>query len=61
MKIPYRKLEEYLEVDIESLRPKGSYKKLIKKRTHSIDSLIKEYGKKPSNNENGNTYVSVDN
>jgi len=47
MKIPYRKLEEYLEVDIESLRPKGSYKKLIKKRTHSIDSLIKEYGKIP--------------
>jgi len=47
MKIPYRDLEEYLDVDIDALRPKGSYKKLIQKRTHSIDHLIKEYGNIP--------------
>ena len=48
MKIPYRKFEEYISVDMEELRPKGSYKKLIEKRTHSIDSLILKYGKIPS-------------
>lgn len=47
MKIPYRKFEEYLEVSIDELRPKGSYKKLIQKRTHSIDELIEKYGKIP--------------
>ena len=47
MKIPYRELEEYLDVDIDLLRPKGSYKKLIQKRTHSINDLIIKYGKIP--------------
>lgn len=47
MKIPYRKLEEYIPIEMDELRPKGSYKKLIKKRTHSIDDLIKKYNKIP--------------
>ncbi len=48
MKIKYRKLEEYIAVDLDQLRPKGSYKKLIEKRTHSIDSLVSKYGKIPN-------------
>ena len=47
MKIPYRELEEYIPVAINKLRPKGSYKKLIEKRTHSINDLIIKYGKIP--------------
>ena len=47
MKIPYRKFKEYIPIDMEELRPKGSYKKLIEKRTHSIDDLILKYKKIP--------------
>jgi len=47
MKIPYRKLDEYIPIEMDELRPKGSYKKLIEKRTHSIDNLIKKYNKIP--------------
>lgn len=45
--IPYRTLDEYIPVDIEQLRPRGSYKNLIEKRTHSIDQLVAQYGKIP--------------
>ena len=47
MKIPYRNIEDYRKVDIEQLRPKGSYGELIKKRTYSIDRIIEKYGKIP--------------
>lgn len=47
MKINYRKIGDYIPVDIDSLRPRGSYKNLIEKRTHSTDSLVKEFGKIP--------------
>jgi len=47
MKIPYRKLKEYKPVEINELRPRGSYRKLIEKRTHSINSLIDKFGKIP--------------
>ena len=45
MKIEYRVISEYLEVDVEQLRPKGSYKKLIDKRSYPIDKLISEFEK----------------
>ena len=48
MQIPYRQRSEYLNVDIEKLRPQGSYGDLIAQRTHSIDGLITEYGKIPN-------------
>jgi len=47
MIIDYRELDDYLPVEIDKLRPKDSYKNLINKRTHSIDSLVAEYGKIP--------------
>lgn len=47
MRIPYRTPAEYIPVDIEQLRPKGSYAKLIKKRTHPIDGLVEQFGKIP--------------
>ena len=47
IKIPYRYINEYQKVDINELRPKDSYKNLLKKRTHSIDSLVKKYGSIP--------------
>ena len=47
MKIEYRVISEYLEVDVEQLRPKGSYKKLIDKRSYPIDKLISEFGEIP--------------
>lgn len=47
MLIPYRERREYRAVDIEKLRPKGSYGELIAARTHSIDRLIREYGAVP--------------
>ena len=47
MQIPYRRLSEYQAVDIERLRPSGSYQQLIAKRTHPIDELIREHGKIP--------------
>ena len=48
MKIDYRVISDYLEVDVEQLRPKGSYKKLIDKRSYPIDKLINEFGKIPN-------------
>ena len=47
MDIPYRRLSEYQPVDITRLRPGGSYKQLIEKRTHSIDELIRTHGRIP--------------
>ena len=47
MDIEYRKREDYKAVDIKKLRPKGSYEQLIKKRTHSIDELVRKHGKIP--------------
>jgi 2-polyprenyl-3-methyl-5-hydroxy-6-metoxy-1,4-benzoquinol methylase len=48
MLIPYRRQSEYQPVDLEKLRPKGSYKSLIAKRTHSIDALVAEHGRIPA-------------
>ena len=47
MHVPYRQLSEYIPVDVQKLRPQGSYKKLIEKRTHAIDHLIDRFGKIP--------------
>jgi len=47
MNIPYRQLSEYRPVDIARLRPDGSYKQLIAKRTHPIDDLIRQHGRIP--------------
>lgn len=47
MKIDYRLKSEFLPVDLERLRPKGSYADLFAKRTHSIDQLIEKHGKIP--------------
>ena len=47
MEIPYRRLDEYRHVDIAKLRPEGSYKQLIEKRTHPIDDLVLRFGKIP--------------
>ena len=47
MHIPYRHLSEYQPVDIGKLRPGTSYKSLIEKRTHPIDTLIAQFGKIP--------------
>lgn len=47
MKIPYRRVEEYQKVDVAALRPAGSYKQLIEKRTHPIDELVRQHGKIP--------------
>ncbi len=48
MEIPYRRRSEYQPVDLEKLRPQGSYKSLMQKRTHSIDALVAEHGQIPS-------------
>jgi 2-polyprenyl-3-methyl-5-hydroxy-6-metoxy-1,4-benzoquinol methylase len=48
MDILYRHLDDYAPVDIEKLRPKGSYGALISKRNHVVDALIEEYGKIPA-------------
>jgi len=45
--IPYRRFDEYQPVDIAQLRPGGSYKQLIEKRTHPIDELVRVHGKIP--------------
>lgn len=45
--IPYRRHDEFLPVDIEKLRPQGSYENLIKNRNHVIEKLIREYGAIP--------------
>jgi 2-polyprenyl-3-methyl-5-hydroxy-6-metoxy-1,4-benzoquinol methylase len=47
MNIPYRQLDEYRPVDISKLRPGGSYKQLIEKRTHPIDELVRKHGRIP--------------
>jgi 2-polyprenyl-3-methyl-5-hydroxy-6-metoxy-1,4-benzoquinol methylase len=47
MLIPYRDRRDYRSVDIEKLRPKGSYGDLIAARTHSIDRLVREHGSIP--------------
>ena len=47
MQIPYRNVAEYQPVDIAQLRPGGSYKQLIAKRTHPIDELVRKYGRIP--------------
>jgi 2-polyprenyl-3-methyl-5-hydroxy-6-metoxy-1,4-benzoquinol methylase len=47
MEIPYRRLDEYQKVDVSKLRPAGSYKQLIEKRTHPIDELVRRHGKVP--------------
>lgn len=47
MQIPYRRQTEYQPVDLGKLRPKGSYKSLIQKRTHSIDALVATHGRIP--------------
>jgi 2-polyprenyl-3-methyl-5-hydroxy-6-metoxy-1,4-benzoquinol methylase len=48
MHIPYRRLNEYQPVDISKLRPGGSYKQLIEKRTHPIDELVRVHGRIPA-------------
>jgi 2-polyprenyl-3-methyl-5-hydroxy-6-metoxy-1,4-benzoquinol methylase len=48
MDILYRRLHEYQPVDIEKLRPKGSYGSLISKRNHVVDELIEKFGTIPS-------------
>ena len=45
--IPYRRPDEYEAVDVAQLRPGGSYKQLIEKRTHPIDELVRVHGKIP--------------
>jgi CMP-N-acetylneuraminic acid synthetase/2-polyprenyl-3-methyl-5-hydroxy-6-metoxy-1,4-benzoquinol methylase len=47
MRIPYRHASEYQPVDIAKLRPGGSYKSLIEKRTHPIDDLVARFGRIP--------------
>jgi CMP-N,N'-diacetyllegionaminic acid synthase len=47
MRIPYRRASEYEPVDIARLRPGGSYKSLIEKRTHPIDDLVARFGRIP--------------
>jgi 2-polyprenyl-3-methyl-5-hydroxy-6-metoxy-1,4-benzoquinol methylase len=47
LKIPYRRSSEYQPVDIAKLRPGGSYKSLIEKRTHPIDDLVARFGRIP--------------
>jgi len=47
MEIPYRKVSEYQPVDVARLRPGGSYKQLIEKRTHPIDELVRVHGRIP--------------
>jgi 2-polyprenyl-3-methyl-5-hydroxy-6-metoxy-1,4-benzoquinol methylase len=48
MNIPYRHSSDYEPVDIAQLRPGGSYKQLIEKRTHPIDELVKQHGRIPA-------------
>ena len=47
MQIPYRRVSEYQPVDVNQLRPGGSYKSLIEKRTHPIDELVSKHGRIP--------------
>jgi len=43
IQIPYRTFDEYEPVDIEQLRPQGSYENLIKKRSYPIDNVVKNF------------------
>jgi 2-polyprenyl-3-methyl-5-hydroxy-6-metoxy-1,4-benzoquinol methylase len=47
MKLPLKPESSYLNIDLNKLRPKDSYGKLISQRNHNIDRLIKEKGKIP--------------
>ena len=47
MEILYRRVSEYEPVDVSKLRPGGSYKQLIEKRTHPIDELVRRHGRIP--------------
>jgi 2-polyprenyl-3-methyl-5-hydroxy-6-metoxy-1,4-benzoquinol methylase len=47
LRIPYRRASEYKPVDVAQLRPGGSYKQLIEKRTHPIDELVRLHGRIP--------------
>lgn len=47
MDIPYRSLGDYIPVDIERLRPAGSYQALLAQRTHAIDDLVARHGRVP--------------
>jgi len=47
IQIPYRRPDEYQRVDIAQLRPGGSYRQLIEKRTHPIDELVRAHGRIP--------------
>jgi SAM-dependent methyltransferase len=48
MKIDYRTRDQYIPVDVRALRPRESYRELIKRRTHAIDGLIERYGRIPA-------------
>ena len=48
MNIRYRRISEYQPVDLARLRPAGSYKSLIEKRTHPIDDLVARFGRIPA-------------
>jgi len=47
MQIPYRRSSEYVPVEMERLRPAGSYAALMKQRTHAIDDLVAKHGRIP--------------
>ena len=47
MNIPYRQAAEYRPVDVARLRPDGSYKQLIEKRTHPIDEMVRQHSRIP--------------
>jgi len=47
VEIPYRRISDYQPVDVAQLRPGGSYKQLIEKRTHPIDQLVARFGRIP--------------
>jgi hypothetical protein len=45
---PLSEGSEYQPVDVAQLRPGGSYKQLIEKRTHPIDELVRVHGRIPT-------------
>jgi SAM-dependent methyltransferase len=47
MTIAYRRFDDYEPVDLDALRPAGSYAQLIRNRTHAIDALVAEHGRIP--------------
>ena len=46
--LPYRTMSDYEPVDVAKLRPRDSYAQLIAKRTHTIDQIIAQHGRIPS-------------